>query len=77
MQETIIGTYLIWEDVLVVQDVLSPIHQSVDVLWSWKLCRPLVLDTVFPQVLVPLDQLGMNGDHIVVSHRGPADIIGH
>lgn len=54
---TIIATYLIWEDIVVVQNVLSPIHQSVNVFWGWKFGRPLVLDAVFPQVLVPSDRL--------------------
>lgn len=53
IQKTIIGTYLIREDILVVQNVLSPIHQSVYVFWGWKFGGLLVLDTIFPQVLVP------------------------
>lgn len=46
-------TYLIWEDVLVVQNALSPVHQRVDVFWSGEFGRLLVLHAVFPQVLIP------------------------
>lgn len=60
IQATTFGTYLIWEDILVVQDVLGPVHQSIDVLWGWKFGRLFVLDPVFPQVLVPTGRLEMD-----------------
>jgi len=72
-----IGTYLIWEYILVVQEVLGPVHQRVNVFRSWKFGRFLVLDTVFPQVFIPSDWLEMDTGYSVVSHRGPADMIGH
>lgn len=46
-------TNLVWEDPLVIENVLRPVHQSVDVVRRSKLGGPLVLDAVFPEVFVP------------------------
>ena len=45
-------TDLHWEDPLVVQDVLRPVHERVDVLGRGQLRRLLVPHPVFPQVFV-------------------------
>jgi hypothetical protein len=40
------------EDSLVVEDILSPVHEGVDILRRGKLCGTLVAHAVFPEIFV-------------------------
>lgn len=45
-------TYLVREDLFIIQKPLSPVHQGIDVFGGWKLGRSFESNTIFPQVLV-------------------------
>ena len=44
-------TDLVREDRLVVQKTLGPVHKRIDIIWSRKFGRSLVLDAILPEVL--------------------------
>jgi hypothetical protein len=44
-------TNLVREDRFVVQKTLGPVHKRIDIVWSRKFGRSLVLDTILPEVL--------------------------
>ena len=46
------STYGIGKDSLIVQNVLCPVHEGVDVIRRSKLRRALVAHTVFPKILI-------------------------
>jgi hypothetical protein len=39
----IVLTYSAWKVLLIVDIVLAPLHQVLDVLWCWHLCWSLIL----------------------------------
>ena len=45
-------TYLVRENIFVVQESLRPVHERIDVVWGGELRWPLVSHTIFPKVLV-------------------------
>lgn len=69
------------EDGLIVEETLGPVHKGVNIFGSWKLRGAFVAHAVFPEVFVSGSiKEGLNehhGDDGSLSHRGPADIIGH
>jgi hypothetical protein len=40
------------EDGLVVEDILGPVHEGVDILGRGKLCGSLVAHAIFPEIFV-------------------------
>lgn len=47
------NTDFVREGCLVIEDILSPVHQCIDVFRGRKFGWPFELDTVFPEVFVP------------------------
>lgn len=41
-------TYLVREDLIVVQEALRPVHECIDVVWCGELCWSLVSHAIFP-----------------------------
>ena len=46
-------TDLVWEDGLVVEETLDPVHECVDVVGCRELSRSFVRHAVFPEIFVP------------------------
>ena len=76
------------EDGLIIKETLGPVHKGVDIFGSGKLRGAFVPHAVFPEVFVSssssIKEEGCNIEHhsddrepCPLSHRGPADIIGH
>jgi hypothetical protein len=42
----------VWEDSLVVEDILSPVHESINIFGRRKLCGAFVAHAIFPKVFV-------------------------
>ena len=45
-------TGLLWEHVIIVQQLLYPVEETIDVVWGGQLLWLLYLDSIGPQVLV-------------------------
>ena len=46
------STYGIRKDSLIVEYVLCPVHECVDVVWRSKLCGAFVAHSILPKILV-------------------------
>ena len=73
------STYGIRKDSLIVQYVLCPVHECVDVVWRGKLCGALVAHPIFPKILVSEinNSQFLRKSSALGAHRGPADMTGH
>ena len=72
-----IHTDRIWEHRLIVEDILCPVHERIDVLRCRQFRRTLVLLPIFPEVFISEDKVNTGYPVFHHSHLGPADIIGH